>query len=98
MNIKVLFGLKNLNMLYLINILTKTRRGDAYDMVAINKYPIIYKTDRTPDEWVEDQCIHDQLRSLIKNQTTWNNAVMYIRGVDSDMTWKDWEIPVKKES
>lgn len=83
-------------MIYVMNILTSTRKGDAYDMVAINKFPIIYKTGRAPEEFLEDQCMTDQIEKLIKNTATLEHAVLYIRSIKDDMTFEDYVFPVKK--
>jgi len=82
-------------MIYVINILTPTRQGDAYDLVAINKFPIIYRTSRKPDEFLHDSCMIEQMKSLILNKTTYNHSVLYIRCINNDMTFKDYEYPVK---
>lgn len=78
-----------------MNILTNTRKGDAYDMVAINKFPIIYRTNKVPDEFLKNSCIIDQLNALIKNSATLEHAVLYIRSVDEDMSFKDYNYSVK---
>ena len=78
-----------------MNILTNTRKGDAYDMVAINKFPIIYRTNKVPDEFLKNSCIIDQLNALIKNSATLEHAVLYIRSVDEDMSFKDYKYSVK---
>lgn len=83
-------------MIYTMNVLTPTRKGDAYDMVAVNKYPIIYKTNRTPDEFLVDECMKDQLEKVILNKTVKEHAVLYIRCIHNDMTFNDYEYPVKK--
>ena len=78
-----------------MNILTNTRKGDAYDMVAINKFPIIYRTNKVPEEFLKNSCIIDQLNALIKNSATLEHAVLYIRSVDEDMSFKDYKYSVK---
>ena len=78
-----------------MNILTNTRKGDAYDMVAINKFPIIYRTNKVPEEFLKNSCIIDQLNALIKNSATLEHAVLYIRSVDEDMSFKDYNYSVK---
>ena len=83
-------------MIYVMNILTPTRQGDAYDMVAINKFPIIYKTFRSPEDFLHDKCMKDQMESVILNKTTREHAVLYIRCVNDDMTTKDYEYSVKE--
>lgn len=83
-------------MIYVMNILTSTRKGDAYDMVAINKYPIIYKTCRTPEEFLKDKCMIEQIEKLIKNSATLEHAVLYIRSIKDDMTFEDYSFRVKK--
>lgn len=82
-------------MMYVMNILTNTRKGDAYDMVAINKFPIIYRTNKVPEEFLKNSCIIDQLNALIKNSATLEHAVLYIRSVDEDMSFKDYKYSVK---
>lgn len=81
--------------MYVMNILTNTRKGDAYDMVAINKFPIIYRTNKVPEEFLKNSCIIDQLNALIKNSATLEHAVLYIRSVDEDMSFKDYKYSVK---
>ena len=78
-----------------MNILTNTRKGDAYDMVAINKFPIIYRTNKAPEEFLKDTCMIDQLNKLIKNSATLKHAVLYIRSVDENMSFKDYNYSVK---
>ena len=54
-------------MIHVMNILTPTRKGDAYDIVAINKFPIVYRTNREPDDFLKDKCVIDNIESLIRN-------------------------------
>jgi hypothetical protein len=80
-----------------MNILTPTRKGDAYDLVAINKFPLIYRTDRTPDDFLKDKCVIDNIESLIRNDTVRNKSVLYIRTInEEDMSWVDKQILVKE--
>ena len=78
-----------------MNVLTKTRQGDAYDMVAINKFPIVYATNRSPEDFIKDECIISQLKHLIKNKTTYEQSVLYIRKINKDMSFHDYEYPIK---
>lgn len=81
-------------MIYVINILTPTRQGDAYDLVAINKFPIIYKTSRKPDDFLYDKCMIEQMEKVILNKTTRDHAILYIRSINEDMSFVDYEYPV----
>lgn len=83
-------------MIYTINIVTDTRKGDAYDKVAINKWPIIYKTSKSPDEFIYSTPMISQLQALIKNDTTRNKASLYVRALHDDMTYDDYEYSVKE--
>lgn len=81
-------------MIYVINILTPTRQGDAYDLVAINKFPIIYKTNRLPNDFLYDKCMIEQMEKVILNKTTRDHAILYIRSINEDMSFIDYEYPV----
>lgn len=83
-------------MIYTINVVTNTKKGDAYDMVAINKWPIIYKTNKPVNELVKSPEMISQLQSIIKNNITVKNAILYIRGIREDMSWEDHKKPVKE--
>lgn len=83
-------------MIYVINIVTNAREGDAYDRVAINKWPIIYKTSKNPDVFIYSNQMTSQLQFLIKNDTIKNNASVYIRALHDDMTYDDYEYSVKE--
>jgi len=82
-------------MIYVMNILTPTRQGDAYDLVAINKFPIIYKTSRKPDDFLYDKCMIEQMEKVILNKTTRDHAILYIRSINEDMSFNDYEYSVK---
>jgi len=84
-------------MIYILNVVTNAREGDSYDLVVVNTWPIIYKTDRKPDEWIRDECIKEQLGKIIHNKSIWSKAEVYIRGINpEDMSHEDWKYPVKK--
>jgi len=83
-------------MIYVMNILTSTRLGDAYDMVAINKFPIIYKTGKSPDDFLKDSRIINHINELIKNEATREHAILYVRGIDDNMEFTDTKYSIKK--
>lgn len=85
-------------MIVAINILTKTKNGDVYDEVAINKFPIIVddpdielQYNKNYDEWIEDFIRDDSetggiccLKKHIKNTITFDNSRFFMRFFDED--------------
>lgn len=75
-------------MILVLNILTKTKRGDVYDEVAINKYPIVISIDGNCDidEWLDEFLGSDDfsriLSNHIRNRATFDNSKLYIRIYD----------------
>ena len=67
-------------MIRIVNIVTATRRGDAYDAVAINKYPIVMvgPTEEL-DELFKDDNFIQSVKSHLRNSTTYHHAKLYIR-------------------
>lgn len=85
-------------MVISINILTKTKNGDTYDEVAINKYPIVIIDNDAEnlDEWLNEFMMSNDfiliLKHHIKNETTFNNSKLYIRALIEEMTDNEQKI------
>lgn len=72
-------------MIYTINIVTKTRPGDAYDQVALNPFPIIYIAADSKDLF-QDSGLMRVLVKYIRNKPTYENATINIKSLTSDLT------------
>lgn len=74
-----------------INILTKTKNGDTYDEVAINKYPmVVFDNDISNiSDIITDDTFVNGLKSHIKNEITFDNAKLYIRIFDDSKSMQD---------
>lgn len=69
-------------MTYTINIISKTREGALYDEVALNKYPIVYISDCTPDELFEQRDLVDAIRRKVLTSNVYGNAKICVRCID----------------
>lgn len=69
--------------IFAINIVTDTRAGDAFDAVAINKFPVIYTADSAEDLF-ENTEFTDWVHSLLKASSLFEKAKAYIRSIDED--------------
>ena len=78
-------------MFAVINILTKTKNGDTYDEVAINKYPmVVFDNDISNiSDIITDETFLNGLKSHIKNEITFDNAKLYIRIFDDSKSMQD---------
>lgn len=68
---------------FAINIVTNTRAGDAFDAVAINKFPVIYTADST-DDLFDNTEFTDWVHSLLKAESLFEKAKAYVRSIDED--------------
>lgn len=73
-------------MITVFNITTRTKCGDVYDEVAINKYPIVIVGFDGRDEecLLNDSEITDVITSHIRNDATYEYAKLYIRVFDDN--------------
>lgn len=74
-------------MIVLCNILTKTKNHDVYDEVAINKFPIIIIDDceditKYCDDFGNNEFMLKMVKKHVKNETTFDNAKIYLRFFD----------------
>lgn len=66
---------------FAINIVTNTRAGDAFDAVAINKFPVLYTADSV-DELFENTEFTDWVHSLLKASSLFDKSKAYVRSID----------------
>lgn len=69
--------------IYTINVILGTRKGDVYDQVAINKYPIIYIDNDNDPDW-DDPELRKAILSHVKNGTIRNKSLLYVRYVNTE--------------
>lgn len=66
--------------LYAINIVTDTRAGDAFDAVAVNKFPILFKANSAEDLF-EEEAFNKYIRSMIVDKGLSEKTKLYIRSL-----------------
>lgn len=73
-------------MVYCINIVTITKRGDMFDAVAVNKYPLCVSCDNYDEmlEVLHTDEVNTFISSNLKTLFLFNNAKLYIRAFDTE--------------
>ena len=68
---------------YAINIITDTRDGDAFDSVAVNKFPILF-TANSAEELFTEEAFINHVRGLLKYENLYNKSKVFIRTIEGD--------------
>ena len=68
---------------FAINIVTNTRAGDAFDAVAVNKFPVIYTADSAEDLF-ENSEFTDWVHGLLKASSLFEKSKAYVRSIDEN--------------
>lgn len=76
-------------MIYIINIISKTREGTLYDEVALNKYPIVYVNDCGEDQLFDDKELCDAIGKKILSKRVYDNAKICVRCIDEEYNIRD---------
>ena len=82
--------------IFAINIVTNTRAGDAFDAVAINKFPVVYTAD-SADDLFDNAEFTDWVLRLLKESSLFENAKAYVRSIadDDEIENKIFDLPEK---
>lgn len=81
---------------FAINIVTNTRAGDAFDAVAVNKFPVIYTADSAEDLF-ENSEFTDWVHGLLKASSLFEKSKAYVRSIDEndEITEEVFRLPEK---
>lgn len=81
---------------FAINIVTNTRAGDAFDAVAVNKFPVIYTADSAEDLF-ENSEFTDWVHRLLKASSLFEKSKAYVRSIDEndEITEEVFRLPEK---